>query len=61
MGLEKFATKDAKQKIKILRATNQQQSRKIDKSVGSSTFFPVHFTFDSFETTIRTVQLKLNL
>jgi len=32
MGLENFTTEDAKQKIKSLRATYQQESYKIDKS-----------------------------
>jgi len=32
MGLENFTTEDAKQKIKSLRATYQQESHKIDKS-----------------------------
>ena len=27
----------------------------------SSTLFPVHFTFDSFEITLKTLHLKLNL
>jgi len=57
MGLENFITEDAKQKIKSLRTTYQQESHKIDKS----TLFPVHFTFDSFETTLSTLHLKLNL
>ena len=33
MGLENFATEDAKQKIKSLRVTYQQESHKIDKSL----------------------------
>jgi hypothetical protein len=35
MGLENFTTEDAKQKIKSLRATFQQESHKIDKSLSS--------------------------
>jgi hypothetical protein len=35
MGLENFTTKDAKQKIKSLRATYQQESHKIYKSLSS--------------------------
>jgi len=35
MGLENFTTKDAKQKSKSLRATYQQESHKIDKSLRS--------------------------
>ena len=35
MGLENFTTEDAKQKIKSLRATYQQESHKIDKSLTS--------------------------
>jgi len=35
MGLENFTTEDAKQKIKNLRATYQQESHKIDKSLSS--------------------------
>jgi hypothetical protein len=35
MALENFTTEDAKQKIKGLRATYQQESYKIDKSLGS--------------------------
>jgi hypothetical protein len=35
MGLQKFTTEDAKQKIKGLRATYQQESHKIDKSLSS--------------------------
>jgi hypothetical protein len=35
MGLENFTTEDAKQKIKSLRATYQQESHKIDKSLSS--------------------------
>jgi hypothetical protein len=35
MGLENFTTEDAKQKIKSLRATYQQESNKIDKSLSS--------------------------
>jgi hypothetical protein len=61
MGLENFTTEDDKQKIKNLSATYQQESRKIDKSLSSSTLFPVHFTFDSCETTLTTLHLKLNL
>ena len=36
MGLENFTTEDAKQKIKSLRATYQQESHKIDKSSRSA-------------------------
>ena len=75
MGLENFAKEDAKQKVKSLRVTYQQESHKIHKSLSpgagledvykpfnySSTLFAVHFTFDSFETTLRTLHLKLNL
>jgi len=35
MGLENFTTEDAKQKIRSLRATYQQESHKIDKSLSS--------------------------
>jgi hypothetical protein len=35
MGLENFTTEDAKQKIKSLRATYQQESHKTDKSLNS--------------------------
>ena len=35
MGLENFITEEAKQKIKSLRATYQQESHKIDKSLRS--------------------------
>jgi hypothetical protein len=35
MGLENFTTENAKQKIKNLRATYQQQSHKIDKFLSS--------------------------
>ena len=35
MGLENFTTEEAKQKIKSLRATCQQESHKIDKSLRS--------------------------
>jgi hypothetical protein len=35
MGLENFTTKDAKQKIKSLRATYQQESHNIEKSLSS--------------------------
>jgi len=35
MGLENFTAEDAKQKIKSLRATYQQESHKIDKSLSS--------------------------
>jgi hypothetical protein len=35
MGLENVTTEDAKQKIKSLRATHQQESHKIDKSLSS--------------------------
>jgi len=35
MGLENFTTEEAKQKIKSLRATYQQESHKIDKSLRS--------------------------
>jgi hypothetical protein len=35
MVLENFTTEDAKQKIKSLRATYQQESHKIEKSLGS--------------------------
>jgi hypothetical protein len=35
MGLENFIIEDAKQKIKSLRATYQQESHKIDKSLSS--------------------------
>jgi len=35
MGLENFTTEEAKQKIKSLRATYQQESHKIDESLRS--------------------------
>ena len=35
MGLENFATEDAKQKIKSLRVTYQQESHQIDKTLSS--------------------------
>jgi hypothetical protein len=35
VGLENFATEDAKQKIKSLRVIYQQESHKIDKSLSS--------------------------
>ena len=35
MGLENFATEDAKQKIKSLRVTYQQKSHKTDKTLSS--------------------------
>jgi len=35
MGLESFTTEDAKQKIKSLRPTYQQESHKLDKSLSS--------------------------
>ena len=35
IGLENFTTEEAKQKIKSLRATYQQESHKIDKSLRS--------------------------
>ena len=35
MGLENFATEDAKQKIKSLRVTYQQESHRIGKSLSS--------------------------
>jgi hypothetical protein len=35
MGLENFTTEDAKQNIKSLRATYQQESHKFDKSLSS--------------------------
>jgi hypothetical protein len=35
MGLENFTTEDAKQKIKSLRATYQQELHKSDKSFSS--------------------------
>jgi hypothetical protein len=35
MGLENFTTENAKQKIKSLRATYQQESHKIDRPLSS--------------------------
>ena len=35
MGLENFAKEDAKQKVKSLRVTYQQESHKTDKSLSS--------------------------
>jgi hypothetical protein len=55
MGLENFTTEDAKGKSKV-----QERPTSILFNY-SSTLFPVHFTFDSFETTLRTLHLKLNL
>ena len=59
MGRENFTTEDTKQKIKksaICASSNLDNFLTILLH-----FFPVHFTFGSSETTLRTLQLKLNL
>jgi hypothetical protein len=59
MGLENLTTEGAKQKIKSLHSV--QVAILILFFNYSSTLFPVHFTFESSETTLRTLHLKLNL